>query len=252
MSRIAFLTVVLAAAACKPRGDDTTAPARAQTAPQASYEQPEPQPTPKPTPTPTPAPQQQRFSDADIAGMAATANRLEIEAGQLALNQTSDPDVQAFAQMMVSDHTAVNDQATALFERLSITPAFGDATEQMQQDADDTKATLQNLTGAEFDKAYVQQQIEMHQKVLDDLDAQLIPNAEDPELAAFLRSIRPKVAVHLEHAKALQARLSTPDKDATDTDTDLTTDGMKPKTPATPPKNDDGDDTNPVDPTRPY
>jgi Domain of unknown function (DUF4142) len=53
-------------------------------------------------------------TDPQIAHIAYTAGQLDIEAGKQALDKSKNTDVRAFAQRMVGDHTAVNDQALAL------------------------------------------------------------------------------------------------------------------------------------------
>jgi Domain of unknown function (DUF4142) len=61
-------------------------------------------------------------TDPQIAHIAYTADQLDIEAGKLALDKSKNQDVRAFAQRMVGDHTAVNDQAVALLKKLNVTP----------------------------------------------------------------------------------------------------------------------------------
>ena len=61
-------------------------------------------------------------TDPQIAHIAYTAGQLDIEAAQQALNKSKNQDVRAFAQQMVGDHTAVNDQALALVKKLKVTP----------------------------------------------------------------------------------------------------------------------------------
>ena len=61
-------------------------------------------------------------TDPQIAHIAYTAGVLDIEAGKQALEKSKNKDVRAFAQRMVGDHTAVNDQALALVKKLNVTP----------------------------------------------------------------------------------------------------------------------------------
>jgi putative membrane protein len=66
---------------------------------------------------------------------------------------------------------------------------------------------LKQLTGAAFDKAYVDHEVAYHQQVLDAVDKTLIPNAKNDELKALLIKVRPAFIAHLEHAKQLQSTL---------------------------------------------
>ncbi|MGB6348119.1 MAG: DUF4142 domain-containing protein, partial [Methyloceanibacter sp.] len=61
-------------------------------------------------------------TDPQIAHIAYTAGVLDIEAAKQALDKSKNADVIAFAQQMVGDHTAVNDQALALVKKLNVTP----------------------------------------------------------------------------------------------------------------------------------
>jgi len=61
-------------------------------------------------------------SDAQIAHIAYTAGDLDVKAAKVALEKSKNPDVRAFADNMVKDHTAVNDKALALVKKLGVTP----------------------------------------------------------------------------------------------------------------------------------
>ena len=72
--------------------------------------------------------------------------------------------------------------------------------------ADNVRA-LTALSGAAFDKAYVDHEVAYHQQVLDAVDKTLIPSAQNAELKALLVKVRPAFVAHLEHAKQLQTSL---------------------------------------------
>ena len=61
-------------------------------------------------------------NDAQIAHIAYTAGAIDIKAAQLALQKSKNKEVRDFAENMVHDHTAVNDQALALVKKLKVTP----------------------------------------------------------------------------------------------------------------------------------
>jgi putative membrane protein len=63
-----------------------------------------------------------KLTDPQIAHIAYTADLIDVEAGKLALEKSQNNDVRAFAQRMIGDHTAVNDQALALVKKLNVTP----------------------------------------------------------------------------------------------------------------------------------
>ena len=66
---------------------------------------------------------------------------------------------------------------------------------------------MRTLKGAEFDRAYIDNEVTYHQTVIDAMDKTLIPNARNAELKALLIKVRPAFAAHLEHAKMIQSSL---------------------------------------------
>jgi putative membrane protein len=158
-----------------------------------------------PTEPPSPAPAaKETLNDAQIAKLAELANSAEIEQGKLAQGKAKAANVKKFADMMVTHHGTAKQEQTKLFKKLSLTPADSATATALKADADKTLETLKQTDAAGFDAAYVSSQIDAHQKVLDALDAQLLPAAKAPELAESLRKMRATVEQHLASAKALQ------------------------------------------------
>ena len=145
--------------------------------------------------------------DAQIAHIVVTANQVDIDAGKLASTKSTNKDVQAFGKQMVADHTGVNQQATALATKLKVTPQDNPTSQSLAKGGKDNIAKLNTLSGAAFDKAYVDHEVDYHQAVLDALDKTLIPNAKNEELKALMVKVRPAFVSHLDHAKHLQSTL---------------------------------------------
>lgn len=146
-------------------------------------------------------------NDAQIAGIVVAANTVDINAGKLAESKSHDKEVKAFAKRMVTDHTGVNQQATALVTKLHVKPEESGASKSLTQGGKVTLAKLKELKGKDFDKAYVDNEVSYHQTVIDALDKTLIPNAKNDELKNLLVKVRPAFVDHLEHARHLQASL---------------------------------------------
>jgi putative membrane protein len=146
-------------------------------------------------------------NDAQIASIVVTANQVDIDAGKLAASKTSNADVRTFAQQMVTDHTGVNKQAVELVTRLKVTPEDNATSQSLKSGGDTNLTTLKGLSGAAFDKAYIDHEVAYHQQVLDAVDKVLIPSASNADLKALLVKVRPAFVAHLEHAKHVQASL---------------------------------------------
>lgn len=146
-------------------------------------------------------------SDAQIAAIVVTANQVDIDAGAWAETHASSAEVKEFARRMVTDHTAVNKSAVELAGRLHLTPEDNPAAQSLKKGGDDNVANLKTLSGAAFDRAYVDHEVAYHEAVLSALDATLIPNASNADLKALMVKVRPAFVAHLDHAKRLQAKL---------------------------------------------
>lgn len=149
----------------------------------------------------------QGVNDAQIASIVVTANQVDIDAGNLAKTRATNAEVKKFGELMVTDHTGVNKSAVALVTKLKVTPEDNPTSQSLKDGGAKNVAKLKGLKGAEFDKAYVDHEVEYHQAVLDAVDKTLIPSAKNEELKALLVKVRPAFVSHLEHAKHLQSTL---------------------------------------------
>ena len=146
-------------------------------------------------------------NDAQIAGIVVAANQIDVDAGKLAKSHSKNKEVQEFAQRMITDHTAVNKQAGALVKKLGVKPEESDTSKSLKGAAKKTEAKLKGLKGAQFDKAYADNEVAYHQQVLDAIDKVLVPSAKNAELKGLLEKVRPAIAAHLDHAKHLASSL---------------------------------------------
>ena len=147
-------------------------------------------------------------SDPQIAGIVVAADQIDIDAGKLAKSRTKNKQVSEFAQLMITDHAAVNKQAGALAKKLGVTPEDSATSKSLKDGAAQNIANLKPLKGAAFDKAYVDHEVAYHQAVLDAVDKVLIPSAKNAELKDLIVKVRPAFVAHLDHAKMVQSSLA--------------------------------------------
>lgn len=147
-------------------------------------------------------------TDPQIAAIVVTANQVDIDAGKLAQARAKSKDVRSFAERMVTDHSGVNQSATALVQKLHVTPQANPTSESLQKGGNDNLAALKKLSGSAFDKAYVDHEVAYHEAVLQAMDKTLIPDAQNAELKALLVKVRPAFEAHLDHARQLQSKLA--------------------------------------------
>jgi len=145
------------------------------------------------------------LTDANVTAIATAANNGEISEGQLALTRSRNQDVREFAQRMITDHTALNQQIMDEAQRTGMQPE--DLTAQLQATSQRSLQTLGARNGREFDRAYIANQVSLHQWLLETMDNTLIPSARDNRLESMLEGQRRVIADHLEHARRLQQSL---------------------------------------------
>jgi len=149
----------------------------------------------------------QNLSDPEVAAVAVAANKIDVSQAEIAKQKSRNSDVKNFAETMIKDHNAVLDQATALVKKLNVTPKENPLSKKLMSDAQNTKNELNKKSGAEFDKAYVNNEVAYHKAVIDAVKNVLIPDTDNQELKDLLTAILPALDTHLQHAQMLQEKL---------------------------------------------
>lgn len=139
-------------------------------------------------------------ADATFITQAGMGGLDEVQDGQIALQKATRPAVRQFAQQIVTDHTQVNQQLTALAQRKGVTPPTAP---DPQQAAEAQK--LQGLRGRAFDREYVRDQLTDHQQAIA-LFQQEAQQGTDPDVKAFAEQTLPALQQHLQMAQALEGR----------------------------------------------
>jgi putative membrane protein len=144
------------------------------------------------------------LTDANIAAIVVGANKIDISAGELAIERSNNPEVKAFAQRMITDHNAVLSSAVKLVTRLGVTPVNNDLVATLSKQSAEHEAKLRTLSGKAFDKAYIDHEVAYHEAVNSVIEDQLIPGAKNQELKDTLISVVPAFKAHLKHCQMIQ------------------------------------------------
>ena len=147
------------------------------------------------------------LSDMEIAHIAYTAGNIDISYAHLALAFSKDPEVREFAQTMIRDHTAVNEQALALLNKLNATPQNNATSKKLMAGAEEFKRKLVQQRGKDFDQMYAQNELEYHQFVNKTVETQFIPAVQNKEFKQLLRSALKTFKVHERHAENMNKML---------------------------------------------
>ena len=142
-------------------------------------------------------------TDPQIAHIAYTASEIDIKAAELAKKNSKNKEVLSFADDMIRDHKAVNEQALALVKKLNVTPEDNETSRALAKQGEDQLKKMSSLQGAEFDRAYSQAEVAYHQVVNDSLRNTLIPSANNAELKTLLSTGLKIFEGHQQHAEQL-------------------------------------------------
>ena len=134
-------------------------------------------------------------ADKKFVATAASGGMAEIQAAQLAQQKSQDQKVKDFAQQMITDHTAADQQLATLAQQKGVTvPTAPDAKDQKELDK------LGKLDGAKFDKMYLKGQVRDHESMLKLMQKEA-SSGKDADLKSFAAQTAPVVQKHLDMAK---------------------------------------------------
>lgn len=133
--------------------------------------------------------------------MVAQDNRAEIISGLMAEQKATNPAVRAYARLLVDDHAAVESDLAQLAQAQSLKLPAG-----MNEQGRQTMEQLRGLSGAEFDRQFIQNEIKTNSDGMPQF--QNAANSEtNPGIATYAKLAMAVQQQHLDLAKAVQAQL---------------------------------------------
>lgn len=158
-----------------------------------------------------------QMSDANIASTVAVLNGGEILLSELADAKAQSAEVKQYGRDMVTQHRAMQATVDSLATAKNIEPQPIGVAETIQNQMNTERQRLEGMSGADFDRAFMQAQVTAHQQALDAHNA-MVSAVQDPDMRATIQAAIPKVQEHLERARALSNSTgSTTGGTATDT-----------------------------------
>jgi putative membrane protein len=134
-------------------------------------------------------------ADRQFVTKAAQGGMAEVELGQLATQKAQSAQVKQFGQRMVDDHTKANDQLKQVASQENITLPTGlDAKDQALKDR------LEKLSGAQFDKVYMQHMVMDHKKDIAEFQKEA-NSGKDQQVKQFAQQTLPTLQQHLQMAQ---------------------------------------------------
>ena len=139
--------------------------------------------------------------DSTFMMKAAQGGMAEVELGRMAVEKAQNAEVKKFAQKMIEDHTNANTELKSLARNKSVTlPTETDAEHKALMEK------MKALSGAEFDKAYVQAMVDDHRKTVD-LFQNESTGGTDGDAKAFAAKTLPNLKMHLEMIQGIQSKM---------------------------------------------
>jgi putative membrane protein len=140
-------------------------------------------------------------SDRKFVTEAAQGGLAEVELGKLAAERGSNDAVKQFGQRMVTDHGKVNEEVKGLAPQKGVPlPTALDAKHKKLYDR------LSKLSGAEFDRAYMDEMVKDHRKDVSEF-RKAAKSAKDPDLKAWAAKTLPTLEAHLKQAETVHAQV---------------------------------------------
>lgn len=141
----------------------------------------------------------------DFAQKAAIGDMFEIESSRLAANKSSNAAVKQFAQDMVAAHTKTTATVKSLAAQENIT---AELPKEMDRKHAKMLSDLKSLSGARFDRKYVELQIAAHKEAVSTFES-YAANGQNAAFQKFAADTAPVIKTHLDHAQMLGKTVPT-------------------------------------------
>jgi putative membrane protein len=148
--------------------------------------------------------QRSKMDSQEFVKKAAAAGHAEVAAGKLGSQKATNPEVKAYAQKMVEDHTKANKELMAAAKPKNLeVPTEPD----MMHKAMMKKFEVQEAD-ADFNHDFMQQMVRDHEAVVELFQQASTDSGVDAELRGWAKKTLPHLQEHLKEAKALEAKLA--------------------------------------------
>ena len=136
-------------------------------------------------------------ADREFLSAAAQIANHELQMGKAAVEYGTNGDLKMYAQGLVDDYTLATAEIEALARLKGVAlpnPAKPDP----------AVAELSQLSGLDFDQAFVRQAISDHVKIIAIFEKEEQTPGADMDVQGFTRSLLPKIRTHLQQARSLK------------------------------------------------
>jgi putative membrane protein len=146
------------------------------------------------------------LGDSNIVALLDEANMADSAAGAVALKKATNPDVKAFAKLMMAEHHALRVAGQELAKQLGVTPKLPERDPLAGYLRNESDALKKTAKGAEFDQTYIDHEVSIHQALLDFANQARV-TTQTAELRALIEKAVPVIKKHLDQAQEIQKKL---------------------------------------------
>jgi len=147
------------------------------------------------------------LDDPTIVAIFDAANTADIETGELGAKMGSTKAIRDFGAMLARDHKTVRQQGRDLAKKLGVTPTPPKDDDSVRQHAAVMKK-LRSLEGAEFDKAFLENEVGYHDAVIAAVQKTLLPAIQNAELKNLVTTVAPAFVAHRDAAKNMLDKMA--------------------------------------------
>ncbi len=158
-------------------------------------------------PAPAATESSEQLDDAQVTTIVRAVNVAEVDQARTASGKLKDESVKKFAQMMMAQHGQAVKNLDELNTKLGLQQKDSQLATELGVKATAVEQQLSATNDSSIDKLYITGQVDAHRQVLDTIDSRLIPAARRDEVKELLRTLRPTVAEHLQHAQRIRDSL---------------------------------------------
>jgi putative membrane protein len=135
--------------------------------------------------------------DRNFIKKTAEKGHKEVALAKLGVEKASSAEVKSFSEKLVEDHTKANQELAQFAQKKGI---------DLQDKPAKDHGKMSNLSGAQFDRAYMKMMVDGHEKSVREFE-RASTSAGDPELRAWAAKTLPTLREHLEKAKSISQNL---------------------------------------------
>ncbi len=151
-----------------------------------------------------------KVTDAQALEILKAINQADLDMSRKAQKKGGALSVTSFSEQLEKDHREMM-RALANFESQSrLTPQDNPISQEIRREGEKKSEDLQKLAKSEFDRSYLDYEASAHNKGLEIIDTDLLPQVQNPELRQLINKTRSSLETHMQRASYTRQTLNNP------------------------------------------